>query len=110
MFKEKNLRKATVNERINTKGMEFHPLKEFLGQNVRIFGYFFTDGKFGKQVVAVTETELINLPKRYTEDFEKLTDEEIEAVKDGALVLANIRQIDTKNGTAIAFDYDDYIS
>lgn len=107
MFAEKNRTTNTVADGINTKEMEFKPLKDFIGKSVQIFGYFFTNGKYGKQVVAVTKEVLINLPKRYTEEFEAFTGEEIDAVKNGKLMLADIREIDSNNGKTVAFDYAD---
>lgn len=109
MFNEKNLSKSTVNKSINTKELEFIPLKQFVGRSIRIWGYFFTDGKFGKQVIAVMADALVNLPKRYVEQFEKFTDEEIEAIKNGGLVLDNVRIIETNNGTTVTFDYADFV-
>lgn len=108
MFNEKNLVRKTVNEAIDTKSLEFMSLKSFVGRDVRAWGYFFTDCKYGKQTVIVTEGALINLPKRYTEVFEKFTSEETEAIVNGGLVLANIRVIDTNNGATVTFDYKDY--
>lgn len=108
MFNEKNRVRNTVAEGIETKDMDFKPLKDFVGQSVQIFGYFFsTGGKYGKQVVAVTKECLINLPKRYTEEFEALTVEEIEAIKNGKLILKDIRTLDSKNGKTVVFDYAD---
>ena len=110
MFNEKNVVRRTVNANIDTKNMEFMPLKAFVGRSLRVWGFFFTDTKYGKQCVAVTEGALINLPKRYVEQFEKFTEEEINAIINGGLVLSNIRVIDTNNGTTVTFDYADYNS
>lgn len=109
MFNELNKTRNTVNSNIDTKSMEFMPLKAFVGRSKRVWGFFFTNGRYGKQTVVVCEDILINLPARYTEQFERFTDEEIKAITEGALVLKDIRVIDTNNGTTVAFDYADYI-
>lgn len=109
MFKEMNTTKRTVNEGIDTKEFPFTKLKDYVGRNVRIWGYFFTNGKYGKQLVCVTDSALINMPKRYVGTFDGFTDNEIDAIKSGCLVLSNIRMIDSDNGTTVTFDYDDYL-
>lgn len=109
MFNEKNLVRKTVNESIDTKTLPFMSLKDFIGRDIRVWGYFFTNGKYGEQVVVVGEGVLINLPKRYTEIFKGWSNEEVEAIKNGNMVLKNIRVIDTNNGTTVTFDYADYV-
>lgn len=106
MFKEKNT-KSTVNPAINTKEFDFKKLSEYIGKEIRLYGFFFTKGKFGKQVVAVTKDCLVNLPARCVEDFENFTDEEIDAIKSGKMVLVNIAEFDSESGKTVIFDYDD---
>lgn len=108
MFSEKNLGKVTVNQSINTKELPFVKLKDKLGSSVKIFGYFFTNGDYGKQLVCVTKTELINMPNRYVEVFENWSDDEREAIINGKLILSNIREYVSKSGRAsVIFDYAD---
>lgn len=115
MFKEKNKSYK------NTMGIQmaedatFKKLKDFVGQSLQVHGYIFvtkdSDGhdlKFGKTVsVAIDNKTFVTLPKRYVEEFESFSDEEIDAVTEGKLTLANIREIDSKNGKTICFDYAD---
>lgn len=107
MFREKFEHKVTVNPLINTQEMEFTALEDYVGKKIRVYGFFFNESKFGKQVVVVSTKALINMPKRCVADFESLTEEEIKAVMDGGMVLTNIKPFTSKQGKTIVFDYDD---
>lgn len=107
MFKEKFERRETVNPSINTEDMEFVKIEELQGKTVRLWGYFFTQGKYGTQVVGVAKDCLINLPKRYTENFQSLSKDETLAVMQGDLVLSDIRALETKQGDTFIFDFED---
>lgn len=98
-------RKSTVKENINTEAMEFKPLKDFCGTEVKCDGYFFTDGKYGKQVVVVGNGYLINMPMRAVKQFEEINDSEeaLNAVLNGELKLTDIKMIDTRNGRTTAY-------
>lgn len=108
MFEQLNKDKIrTVKEGIDTSKMEFVPLKNFIGKTVKVDGFFFTKGKFGEQVVVVGEGVLINIPKRYTEEFKAIRDKAdfLAAVLDGKLSLGDIKEIDSKNGKTVAFEF-----
>ena len=98
-------KRSTVREGIDTQSMEFKPLKEFCGQRVKCDGFFFTDGKYGKQVVVVGSGYLINMPARAVEQFEEIAGnaEAVDAVLKGNLVLKDIKMIDTRNGKTTAY-------
>lgn len=108
MFNEYNY-KSTVREGIDTDAMEFLPIKNFVGQEVRVDGFFFTRGRYGDQVVVVGNGYKINLPSRSTEIFQKIANdsEQLKAVLTGHLKLTNIKIKDTKNGTTTIFDFAD---
>ena len=89
MFGELN-KKSTVKEGIDTSNMEFKKLREFIGSNVNPVGFFITDGKFGEQAVVVTEECLINMPSYATETFKNLSSEQIDAIKDGKMIITDI--------------------
>lgn len=110
MFTEKNRKSMrTVSEEINTNELPFKKLADLDGKTIRVFGYFFTNGDYGKQLVVVTRNELVNMPNRYVKEFEAFTDDEIKAITNGAMMLKNIRPYVNKNGkTTYTFDYDDY--
>ena len=104
-FEKLNMRR-TVAEGLDTNDMEFKPLKEFIGTELVSYGFFFTDGKFGKQVVYVGmeaetgEIFLVNMPKRAVEQFEQIADNEeaVKAVVNQGLVMTDIREGQTRNG------------
>lgn len=108
MFNEYNY-KSTVKEGIDTDKMEFLSIKNFVGQDVLVDGFFFTEGRYGKQVVVVGNGYKINLPSRSTEVFQKIANdpEQLQAVLTGHLKLTNIKIKDTRNGTTTIFDFAD---
>ena len=110
MFNEFNKSsKRTVREEIKTDSMVFKDLKEFAGKRILVDGFFFTEGKYGKQTVIVGEGYKINIPKRYTPDFEAIRDDnaKLSAVFAGKLALDNIHVGDSANGKTTYFDYVD---
>jgi hypothetical protein len=113
MFEQYNkTSKRTVREEINTDDMSFKALKEFVGQVVKVDGFFFTEGKYGKQVVIVGNGAKINIPKRYTPDFEKIrdNDEELAYVLKGGLELVDIHEGDSSNGKTVYFTMRDALA
>ena len=106
MFGELN-KKSTVKEGIDTSNMEFKKLREFIGSNVNPVGFFITEGKFGEQVVVVTEDCLINMPSYTTETFKNLTDEQIEAIKDGKMIITDIAVKEIHGREGVVFRYAD---
>lgn len=98
-------KRSTVREGIDTQKMEFIPLKDFCGQTIKCDGFFFTDGKFGRQVVVVGNGYLVNMPARAVEQFEIIAhnEEALTAVLTGKLVLKDIKLVDTRNGQTTAY-------
>ena len=109
MFTELNNYHQTIKEGIDTSTMEFKPLKDFCGKRITVDGYFFTEGKYGKQVVVVGNGWLINMPKRAVEQFEEIDSEQemVDAVLAGHLSIRDIHMVDTKNGTTAAYKLED---
>lgn len=103
-FENLNLRR-TVKEGIDTNEMEFRPLKDYCGESIHCNGFFFTDGKYGEQVVVVGETALINMPKRAVEQFKQIASDEeaVKAVLEGHLIIDEIKMAETKNGTTTIY-------
>lgn len=99
--------KNTVRTGINTEDMKFKPLKDFIGQTLNVDGFFFTSGKWGKQVVVVANGCKINMPKRCVEEFEKIrdNDEALQQVMDGKLIITDIEAFDAKEGKTATFNY-----
>lgn len=99
--------KKTVRDGIDSTKWEFKPLKDFVGKDILVNGFFFTEGKYGKQVVVIADDVKINIPKRYTEDFEKIRDNDDarNAMLEGHLKLTDIKNIDSQNGKTVAFTF-----
>ena len=108
MFESLNKR-STVCAGINTQEMEFAPLKDFCGQHFVCDGFFFTDGKYGEQVVVVGAGYLINMPARAREQFHKIEQDKdmMQAVLNHHLLITDIRMIDTRNGKTTAYTLAD---
>ena len=111
-FEKFNKKKRTVNESINTDELEFMPLKEFVNEDVQIFGFFFTEGDYGRQVVLVSKDALINMPARAVEDFEEMSEdgEIVDAIINGELTLRVGDIIKAKKKgrkDTVAFEYMD---
>ena len=106
MFGELN-KKSTVKEGIDTSNMEFKKLREFIGSSVNPVGFFITEGKFGEQAVVVTEECLINMPSYTTETFKNLSSEQIEAIKDGKMIITDIAVKEIHGRECTVFRYAD---
>ena len=103
-FSTMNKGKKTIRDGINLDDMNFKPLKDFVGQTLTVDGFFFTDGKYGKQAVVIASGTKINMPKRYVEDFEAIrdNDEALQTMLEGHMQITDIQMFDGKNGkTAI---------
>ena len=106
MFGELN-KKSTVREGIDTSNMEFKKLREFIGAYVNPVGFFITEGKFGEQAVVVTEDCLINMPSYATDTFKNLSAEQIEAIKDGKMMITDIAVKEIHGRECTVFRYAD---
>lgn len=105
MFEKLNKYKTTIREGISLENMEFKPLNDFTGQTLKVDGYFFTNGKYGKQVVVIANGYKINMPNRAVEQFEEImaSEEMNKAVLQGKLALTDIKVIETKHGLSVAY-------
>ena len=106
MFGELN-KKSTVKEGIDTSKMKFKKLKVFIGSTVNPVGFFITEGKFGEQVVIVTEDCLVNMPSYVTETFKNLSAEQIDAIKDGKMIITDIAVKEIHGKECTVFRYVD---
>lgn len=107
MFNEMNKRRTMPN--VSTDGMDFHKLSEYVGKVVKVDGFFFTNGKFGKQTVVLSNDVLINMPSWATKEFEKIenNDAMLSALLDGKCALTNIALKSTPKGDATIFEFTD---
>lgn len=94
---------------IDLDQMDFHKLKEYEGGVIEVDGYFFTKGRYGKQVVIVGNGAKINMPGFAVEKFERIdeNDEAVKRVLNGELVITDIEELETPNGTTTAFKLAD---
>ena len=97
----------TIRENVNLNSMVFKPLKDFVGQTIRVDGFFFTEGRYGTQVVVVGNNAKINLPKREVARFKKIEQDEklLNAMLNGHLALTNIENWETNIGSTVRFKY-----
>lgn len=110
MFDKLNTKRQTVREGIDTDNMEFKPIRDFVGQDIKVDGFFFTTGgHYGKQVVVVGNGYLINMPKRAVETFEQVVNDEVmlKAVLAGKMMITDIKPIQTKNGDSTGYVFKD---
>lgn len=109
MFESLNNKANTIKEGIELEKLPFTPLKDYIGKTVKVDGYFFTTGKYGKQVVVVGNGAKINMPARAVEAFEAIGKDEtmLKALLEGHLELTDIKEVTTKNGTTTAYTFKD---
>lgn len=107
MFESLN-KKRTIMEGVDTEGMSFHKLKDFTNTTLPCRGFFFTEDKLsgGQQVVVITDTCLVNMPKRAVAQFQKITDNEqmLNAVLEGKLSIEVHDMVKTRTGATIQYE------
>ena len=104
MFKELNSTK-TIKEGINLEDLEFRKLKEFIGEDLAVDGFFFTNGDYGEQLVVVARTlgkvhaitqgaYKVNMPNRAINQFKQIRDNRdmLNAVLEGHLMITGIEE------------------
>ena len=108
MFKELNS-KRTIKEGIDLSELNFFKLKELEGRELKVDGFFFTDGGFGRQVVVVANGMKVNMPARAVDIFERIrnNDQMVQAMLEGHLAITNIKQAKTKKGSTTTFELTD---
>lgn len=107
MFESLN-RKRTIMENVNTEGMEFKKLRDFINTELPCRGFFFTANKITgeMQVVVVTDTCLVNMPRRAYEQFKTIeeTPEMLKAVLEGKLTIAVHDMVKTRAGATVQYE------
>ena len=100
LFDHYNKSVSTIREGIDLQSMQFVKLAAFEGKTVKVDGFFFTNGDYGKQVVVVGNGYKINMPARAVEQFESIqaNEEELQAVMDGKLMITDIRALKKTTG------------
>lgn len=106
MFEQLNrTSNAVLKENAKLEDMDFIKLREFIGKEITVDGFFFTNGEFGEQVVVVSDNYKINMPARAVEQFKKISESEEmrNAVLEGHLSLTGIKELKGKRGKYIAY-------
>ena len=107
MFESLN-KKRTVMEGVDTEGMSFKKLKDFTNTTIEVKGFFFTPDRMGEgeQVVVVTDTCLVNMPKRAVMQFKQIESnpEMLDAVLQGMLSIEVHDMVKTKKGATIQYE------
>ena len=107
LFEKLNVKARTVREGVDLSTLDFKPLRDFIGETIMVDGFFFTEGKFGKQVVLVGNGSKVNLPSRYVKQFEEVLEnpEMLQGVLDGKMLITNIKSAVTRNGSTTTFEF-----
>lgn len=107
MFESLN-KKKTLMEGVTTENMEFHKLKEFINTTIPCRGFFFTINKQTgeRQVVVVSDTCMVNMPKRAVVQFEQIYDtpDMLDAVLRGELSIVVHEEVKTRLGSTVLYD------
>lgn len=108
MFESLN-KKRTIMEGVETEGMEFKKLKDFLNTDIPVKGFFFTTNRISGelQVVVVAENCLVNMPRRAVEQFKKIEENTamLNAVLDGKLTIEVGDMVKTKQGATVQYNF-----
>lgn len=105
---------AILPEDLDLTLLEFKPLKEYVGEEIVIRGFFISNGQFGEQVAVYARTKRepggikINIPKRYVEQFRLIlndTDSKVQ-ILNGNVKMVNIKTVKTKKGQdSVSFEF-----
>lgn len=110
-------RKQTVKEGIETKDLEYMSAADYDDTKpeypVHLAGFFLKNSKYGEQVTIIVDDPKqgvigVNIPKRYAELFKNLSDDEIDLVKDGCLMITKIEpNVKTPKGKTSMIEFAD---
>lgn len=108
MFKELNS-KSTIQDNIDINSLPFVKLKDCEGETLKVKGFFFTNGDYGKQVVVVTPNKKVNMPQRAVSQFENIKNDQdmLDAVLEGHLMITGITPKKTKRGSTTDYTLED---
>lgn len=82
-------------------------IKEIGSDHFKFYGFILSECKRygGKQVALVVSPDtFVNLPKRYAESFDSVTDDELKLIFDGKIEICDIHEITSKNGDTVTFN------
>lgn len=109
--------KQTVKVGIETSELEYMSAADYADTKpkypVHLVGFFLKNTVYGEQVTIIVDDPKqdvigVNIPKRYAKLFKELTDEEIEAVKAGDLMITKIeKNVKTPKGKTTVIEFAD---
>lgn len=82
-------------------------VKEIGSDHFKFYGFVVIENKRfgGKQIsLVVSPDTFVNLPKRYAESFENVTDDELKLIFDGKMEICYVHEISSKNGNTVTFN------
>ena len=82
-------------------------VKEIGSDHFKFYAFVVSESKrFGGNQVAlvVSPDTFVNLPKRYAEAFEDVTDDELKLIFDGKMEICDVHEISSKNGNTVTFN------
>lgn len=110
MFEKLNKKSnGAMMEGVKLEELDFIKLRDLIGKELAVKGYFFTEGQYGTQVVVVTDEYKVNMPERAVKIFEEINNdpEMRDAVLGGHLLITDIKEGKGKRGKFISFTLAD---
>ena len=110
MFSELNSQVKTVRDGVEIDNMEYKKLREFIGKEIPVDGFFINNGgMYGPSVTVIGCGCKINMPKRAVKQFEEIKGnaELLNAVLEGHLKITDIKTQATKLGVAVVYTLTD---
>lgn len=107
-------RRKTMPEGINLDDLEFTHVKNLKKKDLPmpVCGYFINKSKYGLNVTLIGKTGKdeyigLNIPSWYVERFRDATDEDVQQILDGRLMIEEVEEITTSNGTTYQIKFAD---
>lgn len=107
--------RLTMPENIDLEGIDYVNIKNLVGKKkvfpLSVKGFFISKSKYGLGVTLIGEIDGkitgINIPSWYVDRFKEATDDEVEAMLDGHLVISGAEAKTTPNGTTTILEFKD---
>ncbi len=107
-------RRRTMPDDINLDDLTFIHVKNLKAKDfpVPVKGFFINKSKFGLSASLIAEnakgeTIGLNIPSWYTERFQNASDEDVQQILDGRLIITGVEETETKNGVTYQIKFED---
>lgn len=108
-------RRQTMPEDIDLKEISYTHIKTFIGKKkafpIPVKGFFISKGDYGLGVTLVCEVDGevtgVNIPSWYTDRFKDASDEDVEQILEGRLIITAVEETKTKNGKTYQITFED---